>query len=612
MMKNYLYLVLFIVSAFFASCTSKDEVSSSDVKERMFIYVTDKDIESDKPIARLVVDYGEWVMLDVTSDGCEHPEGHAYYFVHKFSKKCIMAYGTPKAIVFAKMTDDSGYFTSAPEQVLVATEEGNGYRMSQMYIYNGGYEVSNEILLSGTSGPHKMPQARPDYMDEYQSMVFEHMCDFYNKVGERVAYMTELPGLIWSSVGEIGTIWTSYAVIGAKRMVYVGNPNMERNLGDRIREEETRDLISVTTSTTASSLAKIAYNLIMQATPGGALWKQQSLPYQDEYAGETYLPMFSSSRVADMRYYTPSNEYAEVPAKYAVKASLGSVSETTVDVKASWDCIDGSMSYISSMGYAYYADGDTYQHEVTVDNISGTYTVSGLQPFTAYRIAAFVRSFGTTYYSEWMPFITKGELHPTPSSLHFKAAGGMETVSLGIPSSVIQSWNVSAPSWCAINKSDAAFSVSVDVAQKAHKGTIKISVTLNSGVTKTASVAVQQDAPAEVSKNWNGTSWRFDHDRFGFSISFYDVANQSMSCSGFINSSWNFDLVQLSNGNLDLQATDSGGSLTSTGLYLYIHECYFLFHRTGPTTATVTLTYMFNDDGKVSKGKVKINGVLIQ
>ena len=75
MMKNYLYLVLFIVSAFFASCTSKDEVSSSDVKERMFIYVTDKDIESDKPIARLVVDYGEWVMLDVTSDGCEHPEG---------------------------------------------------------------------------------------------------------------------------------------------------------------------------------------------------------------------------------------------------------------------------------------------------------------------------------------------------------------------------------------------------------------------------------------------------------------------------------------------------------------------------------------------------------
>ena len=613
-MKKSIFLLMLAVAAFFTSC--REEVDRAALAEPMYIYFANEEIESDHPEARVVVDYSEWIMIEVTNNGCEHKDGISFYFVNKFDAQCILVYATPKALVFAEMTNSSGTYllTDVPDQVTLVTETDEGYRISSVTAQGQSFEATKEIILPRATSTRKMPQSHTeDYMSAYRKMIYDKMTSFFDATSDGVNAITGPIGIVNESVSMVGTIWTVFALPAAQRSIYLGNPEMMEELKEEIEARDNEFISTHFLPGAGTVIGKTAYRLIMNLTPLGSKLRGKSYADESDYTPGTYLPMFSSSRMADPRYYKPMNEYAEMYPKYTVNAYLDKVGETTAQIHGSYSCNDGSMSYISSMGYECYANGSRTPQTVTVDNLHNFYQLEGLQPFTYYQVIAFVKSFGATYYSKPISFTTDGDMHPSPTSLHFSADGGTETVALNIPSTLASQWKISsAPKWCSIKSKGGSMEVTVGETGKERSGTITVVLEVK-GMTKSASITVQQDGPKDISKSWDGTKWKFDHSRFGFSTTFVDMANNDWSCSGYFNSSYNMlDMVELSNGDLELLAIDAGGYSTGSSFALYSYEYLITFHRTGLKTATATIDYTLNNDGKVEKGKVTIKGQLIQ
>ena len=606
MMKNKLLLAFMTcIGMFFASCSSSDEVNVfGSNKHYMQLDMLGEEYESDKPFPCTVIDFDEWIMVEYTTDGMEHPDVMPYLCVNKVQNQCYLLLGYEDGVVLADFDMLKG--TTGENAIIMTTVDGyNKYSLAKIQYENGelsGYEIISETSEKDTDSPHKA--RRKDYFDDYTSSNIKIICKRLNEFETKVSLWIDASGsaaiTMKAAISAMGVGISG--VVNAIKFRLSETPGLDERTKHEIQTEIGESIIL--------SLIKRPWRMMYNAegiafdkTGLKAIfedmideWNKKinsSQPMQE-------IPVFSSPRVID-NWYKVKQEITQAPPKYTVSLTLYSVDETTASFGASYDYgYDAQMSYVSSMGLECWSKS-TGEKIVTEERISGDMHLTNLHPLTTYLCCAYMNSFGTTYRSKYIEFTTKGELTLYPSEMHFSVEGGSDKVDFSLLRDNISAWDYTAPSWCKIDPYPDWFRVTVgpNKGKTALSGDVNISMVLKSGKKTTAKLKVSQDKPDIEeeeeggdenygSGEWNGTYWEFSNNsQFDFTIRINNLANRNAVYGGFLKrNDWAENVTAL-------EKTKEGIYIGKQGSWneIGVHIVEINVVRTGNNTAKAYLTY---------------------
>lgn len=508
-MKKILFFILSL--GLLSGCELFDFLEGSDdeqpvVGQGITVSVLPNACEQGGAVSRLVVMDPTSCMIEMVDPSAPDVVTMGFWSAEEPSPILVSAVG--EQVLF--MDYNPCHDKELPGQVLV------GYRHEGAIVLKVCTLDADSGELLPTEEEHWVPVQSSDEVrsysdDDYDEEIRATFFNFLNDLDAGIGDLASKFGPVSKAASAVCSVWQKLAIPSAKLMLYSDDPEKLQEIHDDYMNREIDGWADELYDKFKEIVIPESYQKYVEMAEKG--WMAFKYGYEnyspdytadqlDDYMSAEELGVFNrNSTYASMQASSMRSDIGVPYDKFLVRVTVGSVSDTEARISGSFDCTDGQQSYISEMGFYYWA-GNGPEMQVTVSDLYAGTTLRELQPGTQYYVVAYLRSMGEEYYSYPAPFITDFDFSVSPTELSFDAAGGTKGVSVQIPDSGAE-WKIArAPAWCKIESGEATFFVTVDAASEKRDGEIVVVCTTASGMTYEEVVAVSQRA-----SGWNYTRW---------------------------------------------------------------------------------------------------------
>lgn len=228
-----------------------------------------------------------------------------------------------------------------------------------------------------------------DYDEEIRATFFNLLNDLDAGIGDLASKF----GLVSKAASAVCSVWQKLAIPSAKLMLYSDDPEKLQEIHDDYMDREIDGWADELYDKFKEIVIPESYQKYVEMAEKG--WMAFKYGYEnynpdytadqlDDYMSAEELGVFNrNSTYASMQASSMRSDIGVPYDKYLVRVTVGSVSDTEARISGSFDCTDGQQSYISEMGFYYWA-GNGPEMQVTVSDLYAGTTLRELQPGTQY------------------------------------------------------------------------------------------------------------------------------------------------------------------------------------------------------------------------------------
>ncbi|MBQ9602390.1 MAG: hypothetical protein IJR42_01085 [Paludibacteraceae bacterium] len=487
-----------------------DNSGNSSYKQvrELSIDVLSEEFHSDYPYVRMMAESEGWVLLELKDDKLQH-NSRAFAFMHEEEQIGYYLYALDSMVVMSQFTEDP-MDNILENNVLVTMFYDEYIRCCVVRKIWEDQEILSEIVIPRSTKAKKMQRK-----DNYDVSVYNDISDHFKYGATELNNKTSPLNWIQSSKSNAvnaATMWTTFAFAASLHQIYSGNPDLQDQLEERIKQDDRTFIDLILRSYTAYDLASTVYHKIIDWTAIGKQWLADGKiedATEDEHHPTRIYPISYTAHQFEF-HYAEMREYLNAHPDCSALLEKEEVTENSARLFVTVSDLIGNddLGWLEKkLKYTNTTTGET--KEQSFYDMSAHVTLNGLTSLTEYNCWAEVISSGKTYKSNAVTFITKGDLHMEPSSLTFKASGGSRGAALLIDRDLLLGFDLNVPKW--ITKVDkAASSFFLDAGPNTSKERIvdvlRVSAYLKDGNTIYTTMPIIQEAPAE--NQWNNTKWK--------------------------------------------------------------------------------------------------------
>lgn len=605
------FFILAIITVF-TGCSNDEETlgniiqppAGSDTISIMLLKNADKE---EAPMPRMIFSYDGWAGIELTNGKDGEHDKIVMQFVNFEEQKGVLMIADETKIMFIDNNPNDGCIG----------DECTVLRFDDSYLtantYNIDWYNNSMTLLSTQAIPigdidNSVASTRatnPYDMEDTRSIIWKHIKDFGQTLSKAEAYV---PG----KAKDILVVWNTVVIPAVGYNLYMDNPDMQDEIRDELALEQGKQhSILIRTMHNALTFLSKVKSVINYVKDDFMKEDQESI---SEEQGGYIRGVFSRevSYAERMRGAYLDNEMSgEMPKEFKVIANV-TTNGNSATITAECMFMGESSSYVSEFGFEYGKKNGPMTVKV-VEGFPSTLTLSDLEWGETYIVTAYLRSFGKKYCQS-KEIIIDQYFHVSIDELVFPSTGGSKGVYVYLPAN--WSWAITShPKWCKIEPASSSFFVDVSEYNKNREGQIIVTGTSEKGDKKECVIEVRQ--MAELS--WDHTKWHFkgqqkihrtinlfggvvtnDTENIDFYIDIQDVKKNQFSLSGDFSEITPYCKIYYNEQKqLVLYYSTTQGADT------------FVFIRTGPDSATATMTGSWKTPSTSEKCEGSFTGELV-